>query len=468
MEAQIGKTVTIGYVPATFPRDPIEVNFVEEHTVLGQILEPLLDSDASGALTSGLAKTWTFSKDGKSIILNLSSDHRFSDGRPLEAEDVVYTIQRHLTSKNSQSFQFLSGLKTITAVDKSTVAISLTNPDPSILKALTREQLGIVPRNWVFDRRSLEPIVGSGPYRAIKEGKDWFLVRNEKYQGSLPAKIERFKLIFYVDLNFSIPTDIIPDVIPDLSEKVLLELKSNSKFNLSDYTIVPRLSFTQTSFWIYPTSPFFVDYKKRKALAAALNSAVVSFAEKNHFAAATGMVPRGVQGHLKERISIPRPLEKSAGVHKLHLSYLPSGFSSFVQDSRVNQILKEHGFELVLSEFTPLTLSKLSAQNPDVVTGSWAGGFNDPIGFLGLLNHLLNMPFSEYLRRFDLDIDSASRELDWSKRAENFRTLSKQIITLGLNVPGWSIRTYYCAKIGFRESSPEIRYTPRFSNLYSE
>lgn len=40
------KIVLIGFVPVTFPGDPIDVNFVEEHTILGQILEPLFEPNA--------------------------------------------------------------------------------------------------------------------------------------------------------------------------------------------------------------------------------------------------------------------------------------------------------------------------------------------------------------------------------------------------------------------------------------
>ncbi len=43
-----------------------------------------------------LAKTWTASKDGREFVLQLRRGLRFSDGHPMDADDVVFTFQVYL------------------------------------------------------------------------------------------------------------------------------------------------------------------------------------------------------------------------------------------------------------------------------------------------------------------------------------------------------------------------------------
>ena len=47
----------------------------------------------------GLAKNWTASKDGRTFLLELRRGLRFSDGHPMDADDVVFTFQVYLDEK---------------------------------------------------------------------------------------------------------------------------------------------------------------------------------------------------------------------------------------------------------------------------------------------------------------------------------------------------------------------------------
>ena len=77
-----------GYVPPTFPRDPAEVNQFAEHIVLGQILEPMVDTDKMGNVTPGLAESWSFEDKGFTIKFKIRKDRFFSNGKKLEAKDM--------------------------------------------------------------------------------------------------------------------------------------------------------------------------------------------------------------------------------------------------------------------------------------------------------------------------------------------------------------------------------------------
>ncbi len=456
-------TLTLGYVPVSFPRDPVEVNLVEEHTILGQILEPILDSDRNGGLDAGIAESWKFEKDGKSIILKIKKGRLFSTGKEVLSEDVVFSIERHLNNSKSQSAQFLKDLKSIREIEDHKIEIELHKKNPAILKALTREQLGIVPKGWKFDPTSPEPFIGTGPYKAIKREKKWFLVANERFNGKAPANIRSFELVFYADADFKIPSGKLPDVIPDLSERSLAAITSNETFLKDKYVIQPKLSFTQTSFWIYPTSPLAKNEHHRSIVAKALDEAIINYAKKSNLTLSTGMIPTGIQGHTVNRPSI----DKSISNHpiKIKIAYLPGVFSDFISAKETKEIFSSAKLEVILYQFNPQTISSLPEQRPDIVTGSWAGGFNDPMGFLGLLNILLGQPFDTYLQKYNLNLEEAASEEDWSARADKFRNISQRAVQLGINIPGWKTNTYFVSKPNITEEETQMKYTPRFSNI---
>ncbi len=153
-----------GYVPVTFPRDIAKVNTFAEHMILGQILEPLVDADRFGSITQGIAESWTISPDGKSISFKIPAGQSFSNGQPIGAKDIKYSLDRHLTEK-TQSSNFLKSIKDVIANGENEIVVNLNEPNVAILKALTRDHLGIVPFGWKFDPTSDEPIIGSGAYR---------------------------------------------------------------------------------------------------------------------------------------------------------------------------------------------------------------------------------------------------------------------------------------------------------------
>ena len=59
----------------------------------GQLYARLLRRDANGELAPGLAESWEISDDGTVITLTLR-DAEFSDGSPVTAEDVVFSLLR--------------------------------------------------------------------------------------------------------------------------------------------------------------------------------------------------------------------------------------------------------------------------------------------------------------------------------------------------------------------------------------
>ncbi|MFZ4402726.1 MAG: ABC transporter substrate-binding protein [Pseudobdellovibrionaceae bacterium] len=465
MNVSLAKEISVGYVPITFPRDPTEVNLVEEHTILGQILEPLIDSDHFGNIMPGIAHKWSFEDNDKKIRFWITTNKNFSNGEKLVPEDVLYSINRHLKSETSQSRSFLSDIESI-KIEKDQVVFYLKNANPSILKALTRDQLGILQTGWELDKKSNRPFIGTGPYQAVKIENQWFLEKNNFYVNQRNIFYDKIKLIFYKNNDFKIPVDQLPDVMPDIPIRVMEKIKNLESIQNNSYTIQERLSFSQTTFWLYPGSKLIDDTNFRQNVWHALDLATDSYTKKKSLARSTGMIPVGVQGHLSERINILPAASTQKEVTTIKLAYLPGVFSDFLNDAQTLKIMNDHNIQLELIEFTPQTIKSLVQKKPDIVTGSWAGAFNDPLGFLGLLDDLLNMPFTKYIGALSSEFEEARLESDWSKRALLFKNLSKHIIEDGLMLGGWKTASYFVAKNGIKENDIQFRFTPRFINLY--
>lgn len=118
------------------------------------------------ALEPGVAESFQFEPDGKALRLVLR-DIKFSDGTPLTAEDVLFTINDVLlnTDITSDELNFLREALTIEGqlvlqraekLDARTVRLILTQPYMPLLKWL--EELEILPRHKLADKvKKLNP-----------------------------------------------------------------------------------------------------------------------------------------------------------------------------------------------------------------------------------------------------------------------------------------------------------------------
>jgi peptide/nickel transport system substrate-binding protein len=139
--------------------------------VLGAIYDKLVRPDNNGALVPDLAQSWTWN-DPTTLVINLVHNATWQDGQPLNANDVVYTINLMLKSKaigGGYVYTHVAEVQNVTAVDQYTVRIKLNAPTASFMT----EGLGmtyILPQHvWQnIGNYSSYPntnAVGSGPFR---------------------------------------------------------------------------------------------------------------------------------------------------------------------------------------------------------------------------------------------------------------------------------------------------------------
>jgi peptide/nickel transport system substrate-binding protein len=184
--------------------DP-EANSVNESIWLDQNLySRLLQPNATGtALLPDLATSWDISSDGLSYTFHLRPDAQFADGSPVTAADVVYSIDRSRKFSGGWGF-LLTAVKTITAPDTHTVAITLSQPHAPLLADLAMYAYSVVPEKLVKAQGAafFQHPVGSGPFMVTSFSADSEvdLARNPHFYGIKP-KISKVKLLIVPDDN---------------------------------------------------------------------------------------------------------------------------------------------------------------------------------------------------------------------------------------------------------------------------
>ncbi len=131
-----------------------------------------------------IAKSWSISKDAKEFTFYLNEGITFSNGEPLTADDVKFTIDWTMDPENaSPQLSMFKWINQVEVVDEYTVKICATDPFPPGLTSLV---VRIVPHD-TFEQIGAEAFdsnpVGSGPYM-LKEwvkGSSVTLVRNPNY-----------------------------------------------------------------------------------------------------------------------------------------------------------------------------------------------------------------------------------------------------------------------------------------------
>src|SRR5205807_2430529 len=112
-----------------------------------QIFDQLtrLNRDSS-YVAPGLAESWHISPDRLTYTFKLRSSARFSNGAPVTADDVLFSLGRTFNPKLCfYSFLFAS-VKSLRKLNSSTIEIKLSEPNTPLLESLSVFAAAIVPK----------------------------------------------------------------------------------------------------------------------------------------------------------------------------------------------------------------------------------------------------------------------------------------------------------------------------------
>jgi len=143
-------------------------------------------NDEPDAVYGLVAESAEIAPDGKSVTFYLRPEARFADGTPLTAEDVVFSFDTLKTEGHPIYRQSLRDVVKAEAIDPTTVRYSFTGELVRDLP-LTVAALPIFSKTYYatrpFDKTTLEPPLGSGPYVVdrLAQGRNIVYRRNPDY-----------------------------------------------------------------------------------------------------------------------------------------------------------------------------------------------------------------------------------------------------------------------------------------------
>ncbi|MFJ3391333.1 ABC transporter substrate-binding protein [Leifsonia aquatica] len=226
------QTLSVATTTDVVNYNPLVGNSRSDYWITNLMYPHLLSIANDGSKEPQVATKWGYVDDTTGYY-EIRDDLKWSDGEPLTAEDVAWTMNAVKKDKPSGTFYGqLTNLDTATAVSKTRVEFTLTKPDSSIV-----EEIGfwgnIVPKHVFEKAESVATFpndgsdggwVSAGPYKLTKVqiGQSYTLERVEDYplvEGGTPLSASVVYRVF-PDINTEIlalqsgEVDVIANALP--------------------------------------------------------------------------------------------------------------------------------------------------------------------------------------------------------------------------------------------------------------
>lgn len=176
----------------------------------------LTQYDARNNIVGSFAKSWSVSSDGLTVTYHLTPNAKWSDGQPLNADDVAWTyntVIKYQKGATSYYGTYVTNLKSATATDANTVVFTYSQPSANALSQLMA--IPILPeqvwgkfatgngnglKTYANEPTNGQPEVSGGPFELVKYQKDEIALmqRNPNFWGAKPH-MDGFGIQIYSD-----------------------------------------------------------------------------------------------------------------------------------------------------------------------------------------------------------------------------------------------------------------------------
>jgi peptide/nickel transport system substrate-binding protein len=174
--------------------NPVMASSTYDRFVAFYLFTPMVHFDVNLQVSPGLAEKWEISPDGKQYTFHLNPKATFSDGTPVLAGDVLFTLKK-IIDPQTEAPQIAGGfeqldLKTTRVVDEHTILVAFKEAFAPQLNHFN--DLMVLPEHVYsrgdFKTAFVSQAVGSGPYRLVRRvaGKEILLERRPEYWGPRP------------------------------------------------------------------------------------------------------------------------------------------------------------------------------------------------------------------------------------------------------------------------------------------
>jgi oligopeptide transport system substrate-binding protein len=412
-------------------------------------------------LVPDLAESWNVSSDGTIYTFHLRSDAKFHDGRPVTAQDVIYSWER-AANPQTQSDTVLTylgdivGVKEMHAgqadhvsglkvVDDHTLQVTIDAPKPYFLLKLS------YPTAFVLDKANVD------------SGSDWYRHPN----GTGPYKLiewQRFQdMIYQANQDFYLGQPAIPYVVIQLYSGVGLNLYESSQIDMTgvssynaDRVLDPMDPLHAdlhsgvnlcTGYVVFDVSqPPFDDLKVRQAFSTAFDrQKYIEVVMNEHALPAIGPYPPGLPGYntgLEGLLYDPARARQLLSESKYgsadqlpSIIYTTAGIGNYTSPdiAALAQMWEQNlGVKITIENLEPdRYLDEIFAgHHGQLFDGGWCADYPDPENFADVLFHTgstqNNGNFSD--PQLDAILDQARTEQDVSKRIGLYQQAEQMIV----------------------------------------
>jgi oligopeptide transport system substrate-binding protein len=406
--------------------DPHQASGDWENRIVGDYLEGLVAEDPEAQAIPGQAESWDVSEDGLVYTFHLRDGIQWSDGTPVTAGDFEYAFRRLFNPATASDYAYLQypikggseiadgsmapdsadfGVK---AIDDKTVEITLENPTPYFIQALTHYTAYPVPRHVVeahgTEWTKIENIVSNGPYKPVEwvPGNYIKSVKSETYYEADQVQIDEVYYYVQDDLAAAFNRyrageyDILTDLPFDQQEFVRNNLPGEGRF-----TPFAGIHYYVMNQEVAPLD----DVNVRKALSISINREIIGpDIWGSGEPAAYAWVPPGTANYegvepympewastpYEERVAEARGLMEAAGYSASNPLQLQIRYNTNDNHQRLAVAISAmweqiHVKTELFNAETPVHYDALRAGDFQIGRAGWLMDYSDPSNMLELL-----------------------------------------------------------------------------------
>ena len=205
VDGKRGGTVTVGVTADIDSLDPHKMKSAGTREIMFNLYEGLVKADVNGNMAPAVAEKYEISPDALTYTFTLRKGVKFSNGKEVTAEDVVYSLKR-LTGKLENPdpevapVSALSVIESISAEKKGEddlIIIKLSSANSELLCYLT---VSIIPNGYTT-ADGAAPGVGPFKFESYTPLQDLTIVRNEYYYNPEVPYLDKVVFKIMTDSN---------------------------------------------------------------------------------------------------------------------------------------------------------------------------------------------------------------------------------------------------------------------------
>lgn len=407
--------------------DPQLNSTVGGSVILSNTFEGLVTFDEDLKPIPGTAESWDISEDGLVWTFHIREEAKWSDGKPVTADDFVYAWRRAVDPEVPCDYAYMfdlveNGTKAyngevapeelgVKAIDDKTLEVTLEAAASYMIEVfgfptlfpVRKDMIEKDPEGWAFNP---ELAVSNGPFKleSYTQNDVLTIVPNEEYWDKDRVKLDKLNFVFIVEQSTALSAMEAGDLdgIDEVPNQEIPRLQAESE----DFIIAPYLGVYYYCFNL--TAEPFDNVKVRKAFSKAIDrNAIVTTVTLGGQKPATGYVPSGVtfagedfreaggdygmdpmSAQVEEAMKL---LEEAGypngeGLPKITLQYNTSENHKKIAEA-IQEMWKQNlNIDVELSNMeTRVHYPALEEGNFQIARAGWIGDYNHPMTFLDLL-----------------------------------------------------------------------------------